>query len=65
LEINDVDTRWMDLPRASEYASLPVKSLRRAISLGDLPFSKPSRKIIVDAKDIDAWLMREKRRIEP
>ena len=60
-----METRWMDLVKASNYASLPVKTLRRAINQGALAFSKPSRKIVLDVRDLDAWLMGEKRRIEP
>jgi len=48
--------RWMDLATAANYTNLPVKALRRAISNGDLPFSRPGRKQIVDKKDLDTWL---------
>jgi len=49
--------RWMDLPKAAAYASVPVKCIRRAISSGDLPFSRPGKKQIVDRKDLDNWLL--------
>ena len=55
--------RWLDLPGAAVYCSLPVKTLRRAITDGELPFSKPGRKQILDAKDLDAWLMSLKHRL--
>jgi excisionase family DNA binding protein len=57
--------RWLDLPKAAVYCSLAVKTLRRAIATGDLAFSKPGRKQIVDRKDLDAWLLGLKTRFQP
>jgi excisionase family DNA binding protein len=63
METVEVSHRWFDLPGASLYASLPVKTLRAAISRGELPFSRPGKKMLVDKKDVDAWLMSLKVRL--
>jgi len=56
--------RWLDLPGAAAYCALPVKTLRRAIASGDIPFAKPGRKQILDRRDLDSWLMGLKHRME-
>lgn len=65
MEMNvDGGRRWLDLPHAAEYACLATKTIRRAISEGSLPFSKPGRKILVDRRDVDSWLLSLKHRVE-
>ena len=65
MEISGIPARrWLDLAHASEYADLPIKTLRRAIASGLVPVARPGRKQIVDVRDIDFWLTSEKRRIE-
>ncbi len=55
----------MDLQAAAEYTSLPVKALRAAIMRGELPFSRPrTKRMILDRRDIDAWLLGEKQRFD-
>ena len=56
--------RWFDLVHAAQYADLPVKCLRSAISRGLLPVARPGRKQVIDIRDLDFWLVSEKKRIE-
>lgn len=51
--------RWFDLPGAAEYASVPVKTIRRAISDGKIPRARVGRKFVMDRRDLDSWLLSE------
>lgn len=40
----------------AELTSLSFETVRRAINRGDLPAKKVGRRVLVLAKDLDAWL---------
>ena len=46
----------MDLSAASEYASLSVKTLRRAIDAGRLKYARPGGKILVKRSWVDQFI---------
>lgn len=50
---------WHSLVSGSEYTQLSVKTLRRAISRGDLPASKVGQLIRIAESDLDAWITRQ------
>jgi excisionase family DNA binding protein len=50
------DNRWMDIQEVSDYTSLSVATIRRAIKKGVLKVSKRTGKLLFKVLDVDRWL---------
>ena len=53
--------RYVDVRKASEYTSLPVKSLYELASQGRIPSIKYGRRVLFDLDDIDKMMQSMKR----
>jgi len=53
--------RYVKIKEASEYTSLPVKSLYELASLGKMPSIKIGRRVLFDLQDIDKVMESMKR----
>jgi len=58
---NMTNKRYVKIKEASEYTSLPVKSLYELASLGKVPSIKMGRRVLFDLKDIDRMMESMKR----
>lgn len=52
--------KYLTLEEASAHSNIPVSTLRKRISEGKLPAYKPSRNIVVDEKELEAFIRRSK-----
>lgn len=48
---------WLNIKEASEYCSLSVSTLRRAVQKGTLKASRRTGKLLFHRKDIDRYLI--------
>jgi len=58
---NMTNKRYVKIKEASEYTSLPVKSLYELASLGKMPSIKIGRRVLFDLQDIDKVMESMKR----
>ena len=58
---NMITKRYVDVRKASEYTSLPVKSLYELASQGRIPSIKLGRRVLFDLNDIDKMMESMKR----
>jgi len=56
-----VTKRYVSIKEASEYTSIPVKTLYEWASLGRMPSIKISRRVLFDLHDIDKIMASFKR----
>lgn len=54
--------RWLDVRAAAEYLGVTVSFVRGLIWDGAIPYVKAGKKFVVDARDLDAFMIREKQR---
>jgi excisionase family DNA binding protein len=52
--------KYMTIEEASEYSRVPVSSLRKKISDGDLPAFKPGKSLLIDIKDLEMFIRKAK-----
>jgi excisionase family DNA binding protein len=57
---NPVRKRLYNLKEASEYLGLGLWSVRKKIWNGDIPYVKAGRRILLDIKDMDLWVEKNK-----
>jgi len=51
-----IQPRYLTLAEAAVYCSLSEKTLRRAISRGDIAHYRPCRSVLVSVADLEAYL---------
>lgn len=54
--------RWLDVRAAAEYLGVTVTFIRGLIWDGAVPYVKAGKKFIIDARDLDNYMTKEKRR---
>lgn len=54
--------RLCAIAEAARYLSLSTWTIREMIWRGDLPHVRQGRRILLDLRDLEAWVDREKRR---
>ena len=52
--------RLYSIPEASFYLGRTVNALRALIWAGKIPYVKDGRRILLDVRDMDAWIDRNK-----
>ncbi len=52
--------RLISIQEASEYLAVSPWTVRRMIWNGELPHVRRGRRILLDLRDLDAWINREK-----
>jgi len=56
-------TAYITLKQASEQTQIPVKTLRKKISLGLLPAYKPGRSILIDPKELEVFVRKARKKL--
>ena len=56
MEMQEVTPRWLSLQDAATYTGLSVSALRNMIRDGQLRASRPSRRIILDIRELDKMM---------
>ena len=51
-----IDVRTLSLKAAAEYLSISHWTLRKLIWNGEIPSIRVGRKILIDKKDLNAWV---------
>lgn len=54
--------RLCSIPEAATYLSLSPWTIREMVWRGDLPHVRAGRRALLDLRDLDAWIDREKAR---
>jgi excisionase family DNA binding protein len=54
--------RWLDVRAAAEYVGSTVSFIRGLIWDGAVPYTRAGKKFIIDVRDLDAYMVREKQR---
>lgn len=52
--------KYIDLKEAAEYAKIPVSTLRRKISDGELPGYKPAKHVLVEIGELDLFIRKSR-----
>ncbi|OPY81454.1 MAG: Helix-turn-helix domain protein [Syntrophorhabdus sp. PtaU1.Bin153] len=60
---NSVPKRLYNIEEASIYLGRTVCALREMLWAGKLPFIKDGKRILLDIKDMDAWIERNKTQV--
>jgi excisionase family DNA binding protein len=55
--------KYMTLVQASEHTQIPVKTLRKKISLGLLPAYKPGKCILIDPKELEIFIRKARKKL--
>ena len=53
---NQIKDKWLNIKEASEYASLSVTRIRKAVIVGELKVSKTGGRLLFKSEWIDKWL---------
>ena len=53
---NQLQDKWLNIKEASEYASLSVTRIRKAVLVGELKVSKNGGRLLFKSEWIDKWL---------
>ena len=53
---NQLQDKWLNIKEASEYASLSVTRIRKAVLVGELKVSKNGGRLLFKSELIDKWL---------
>ena len=59
-EKTTIARRLLSIEEASKYLALSTWTVRRMIWMGDLAHVRCGRRILVDLRDLDTWIEREK-----
>lgn len=54
--------RWLDVRAAADYVGSTVSFIRGLIWDGAIPYVKAGKRFVIDARDLDAYMTREKQR---
>ena len=52
--------RLLDYHAAAHYLSLSYWTIRDMASRGEIPFVRAGRRVLIDRKDLDDWILRNK-----
>tara|TARA_R110002012_G_scaffold274023_1_gene460187 strand:+ start:355 stop:570 length:216 start_codon:yes stop_codon:yes gene_type:complete len=53
---NQIQDKWLNIKEASQYASLSITRIRKAVILGELKVSKNGGRLLFKSDWIDKWL---------
>ncbi len=54
--------KYLTLEEASERCQISVKTLRRKIGLGLLPAYKPSKRLLIDPKELEVFVRKARKK---
>jgi excisionase family DNA binding protein len=56
--------RLLDYQSSADYLGLSYWTLRNMTQRGDLPFIRAGRRVLIDRKDLDRWIVNNKTKEE-
>jgi excisionase family DNA binding protein len=58
--MGETQIKYMTLDEASDLCRIPVSSLRKKVYAGEIPAYKPGKCILIDIKDLEVFMKRNK-----